>query len=545
MDNVRNIVIGIDFGTTYTAVAWADASQPNHVEIIRNWPTAGQVVSCQVPSEIAYDCADRTLYSWGYNISSLSRKIKWFKLSLELEEDVLELPFGLTSIDVTYDFPAAIQKHIMATLMRRMDSAVVQQASMVFALTVPAIWSDSARRKIQDAAMKAGMGKDTPPQIFSEPECAAIHALKDLDDIGSLRCNDRLLVCDAGGGTVDIITYEIVQTSPLSIVECTVGTGDYCGSTFVDREFEKFLARRLGSQYSNIPPLHIQQIIKNFEAVKMAPRDEPEQEIFHVSLPTVGHIESIGVQSGNLPITRVEMRALFDPIVDQVMSLISAQATAVPSVDLIILVGGFGECEYLYQRVLRWARTTSIRLLQPREASTAVVRGAVMKGLETIGISRTHIARRARRWYGVTVNEAFVDGVHSVIDLYSNPHTGQILAKNQIHWFIEKDQLIPNEQTFRHTFHRDFRYLSAWKDNLVSCSADTPPRRFEAPVARICTITSDLTRIKKKHFARHWRKFRSYKTAHYILCLGVQENNLTFKLEFCGRQYGVANIDFD
>ncbi|KAL8947831.1 MAG: hypothetical protein Q9222_005928 [Ikaeria aurantiellina] len=562
MEHAHNIVVGIDFGTTYTAVAWVDASQPHHVEIIRNWPTAGQVVSSQVPSEIAYHSADRTLYSWGYNISPLSRKIKWFKLSLEVDEDVLELPFGLTSVDVIYDFLAAIQKHVMATLVRRMDSVLVQQASILFALTVPAIWSDSARRRTQDAAIKTEMGKDMPPQIFSEPECAAIHALKDLNDIGSLRCNDRLLVCDAGGGTVDIITYEVVQIRPLSIGECTVGTGDYCGSTFVDREFERFLTRRMGSQYNAISPLHKQQIIKNFEATKMAFRDEPGQEVFHVSLPPVGDIESIGVQSGNLPITRVEMRALFDPIVDRVISLISGQAAAVSSVDLIILVGGFGESEYLYQRVLGWAKTTSIRVLQPREASTAIVRGAVMKGLETIGIPRTKIARRARRWYGVTVNETFVNGQHPITDRYTNPHTGQTLAKNQIRWFIEKDQLIPDEQTFRksclpeylrkqihsvpgHAFHRDFRHLSAWEDSLVSCSADTPPSRFEPPVVKLCTITSDLTHVQKKRFTRHWRGLRPYKTAHYILCLGVQDNNLAFKLEFRGHQYGLANIEFD
>lgn len=75
MDNLHRIVVGIDFGTTYTAVAWAEASNPNQIEIIKNWPTSGQLVGPQVPSEIAYSEEDRNLFSWGYNINPDRRKV--------------------------------------------------------------------------------------------------------------------------------------------------------------------------------------------------------------------------------------------------------------------------------------------------------------------------------------------------------------------------------------------------------------------------------------------------------------------------------------
>ncbi|KAL9027583.1 MAG: hypothetical protein Q9180_007310, partial [Flavoplaca navasiana] len=58
------------------------------------------------------------------------------------------------------------------------------------------------------------------------------------------------------------------------------------------------------------------------------------------------------------------------------------------SVNLVVLVSGFGEFDYLYQRVTMWASRTQIRVLQPREAATAIVRGAALKGLETIGMSK-------------------------------------------------------------------------------------------------------------------------------------------------------------
>ncbi|KAL8840650.1 MAG: hypothetical protein Q9176_003763 [Flavoplaca citrina] len=346
--------------------------------------------------------------------------IKWFKLSLELEQDVVELPLGLTSTDVISDFLSAIYKHIMATLHRRVDKETMQKATVDFALTVPAIWSDAARKKTQDSAVREGMGKSLLPQIYSESECAAIYALKDLDDVKSLCINDRILICDAGCGTVDIIIYKILQINPLSIIECTAGIGDYCGSTFIDREAEKFFIRRMGLHYAVFSSVQRQQVIKNFEAAKVAFRNEPEQEDFYVNLPTIGNIEEAGVQSGNFHMTRAEMRGLFNAVTDRVLDLINVQVRNVTSVNLVVLVGGFGDSEYLYQRVSMWASRAQIRVLQPREAATAIVRGAALKGLETIGLSKTHI-----------------------------------------------DQLKSDEETFRHGFHRDFRHLTKWKDTLV------------------------------------------------------------------------------
>lgn len=48
------IVVGVDFGTTYTAAAWAQDSGSGQLEVIDNWPASGEIVGTQVPSEIAY-----------------------------------------------------------------------------------------------------------------------------------------------------------------------------------------------------------------------------------------------------------------------------------------------------------------------------------------------------------------------------------------------------------------------------------------------------------------------------------------------------------
>jgi molecular chaperone DnaK (HSP70) len=51
------------------------------------------------------------------------------------------------------------------------------------------------------------------------------------------------LVVDCGGGTVDLTIRRLLSDG---LGEVTIRTGGLCGSTYIDREFIKFLVRKLG-----------------------------------------------------------------------------------------------------------------------------------------------------------------------------------------------------------------------------------------------------------------------------------------------------------
>lgn len=82
--------------------------------------------------------------------------------------------------------------------------------------------------------------------VVSEPEAAAIYTLHKADR-HDLNVGDTFLVVDAGGGTVDLITYRVDALYPaLEVTEVAPGTGGMCGSQLLNSNFQQFLDAKLG-----------------------------------------------------------------------------------------------------------------------------------------------------------------------------------------------------------------------------------------------------------------------------------------------------------
>lgn len=65
-------------------------------------------------------------------------------------------------------------------------------------------------------------------------------------DPHNIKVGDTFVLCDAGGGTVDLISYKVKALKPmLQITEAAPGSGSSCGSTFLNRIFQKFLKDKL------------------------------------------------------------------------------------------------------------------------------------------------------------------------------------------------------------------------------------------------------------------------------------------------------------
>ena len=147
--------------------------------------------------------------------------------------------------DLVADYLTALRKQVIKSLEQKFTAAALRTYRIEWVITTPAVWSMRAKDDTLKCAEEAGMGNGRAIQIVSEPEAAAAYAFQAIEPL-ALQPGKNIVICDAGGGTVDLITYRILDMSPLEVEESAISCGGKCGGVFVNRIFEKMLDNRLG-----------------------------------------------------------------------------------------------------------------------------------------------------------------------------------------------------------------------------------------------------------------------------------------------------------
>lgn len=112
---------------------------------------------------------------------------------------------------------------------------------------MPALWGDAAKARIRRCAQDANIGGESSLRIVSEPEAAAMYVLHYLN-LNIPLIGSTFVICDCGGGTVDLISYTILAQKPvLEVEEAVPGVGALCGSTFLNRNFYWQLHRKFAN----------------------------------------------------------------------------------------------------------------------------------------------------------------------------------------------------------------------------------------------------------------------------------------------------------
>ena len=315
------------------------------------------------------------------------------------------------------DFISALADHLRHILRRKLGEEVLAYVPFEYVITVPAVWSDSAKDSMLKACAKATAGSDV--QLIAEPEAAAIFALHGLDPHG-LHVGDSFVVCDAGGGTVALITYTIAKLKPvLEIKEAVAGAGALCGSAFLNDLFANMLREKLGT-VDGFDDEVLACAAEEFERAtkRQFPLAALPDQTFKIPVNGIADNDSLEIRGRWKRISGWELKTrVFEPVVKQVVDLVNEQifASNVP-IRAVCLVGGFGASVYLRER-LRQAVDAGIEVMQPSNAWTAVVMGAVMKGLALSGVGpAVRIAeRRARKHYGYELDLDYDEDLHKSI----------------------------------------------------------------------------------------------------------------------------------
>lgn len=193
------------------------------------------------------------------------------------------------------------------------------------------------------------------------------------------------------------------------------------------------------------------------ESVKRNFNEDDQQEV-NIPFPGLPDDEEAGLDSGFLVMSADQVRAIFEPVVAEVVRLLEGQVSSIAAkgdhVSGIILVGGFGQSNYLYNRLKSHFNSTpppaysekptsesivitgkpNIEVMQPMYAWTAVVRGAVLRGLDDSMV----LSRRSRFHYGTSYATVFDETKHSTADRYWSPLWERWMVSDRMQWHIAK-----------------------------------------------------------------------------------------------------------
>ncbi|CAO3633945.1 unnamed protein product [Cunninghamella blakesleeana] len=372
-------------------------------------------------------------------------------------------------------------------------------------LTVPAMWNDQAKAMMREAAIQANIISryDHPDRLMliSEPEAAALYCEKKSEQFNLIQ-GQRFMICDAGGGTVDLVVFEIDEKDGRrTLKEVTHGHGASCGSGFLDDRMRQYIHQKFIT-YGEINDHTMDYIMDAFINI-IKPEFDGLEDHF-IDLPgSMGLINdtTIGVDNGclHLPVNEL-LLYIFDPIVNQVLDLIEHQLQQSPILEALFLVGGFGQSNYLFRRIEeKFAHRVGMIGVPPR-GELAVVRGAVYFGLYPNIVTE----RVSRRTYGVETRMIFQPDLDPEEHFVINPRDKLHYCRKRFSVYVKKGQSIKINECI--TKHFVISYPNNTDSDLYAFDGDEPIPR----------LTTDPQIQKVGHFPISMPKLEGVKKGEKI-----------------------------
>jgi molecular chaperone DnaK len=376
-------VIGIDLGTTNSAVAVMEGGEPviiSNAEGGRTTPSmvavnkAGERLVGQVAKRQAVTNPDNTIFS----IKRLMGR-KYDEPSAEYDRKML--PYKITKAangDASVKMggkdysPPEISAMILQKLKTDAEAYLGEKVTEAV-ITVPAYFNDSQRQATKDAGKIAGMDV---LRIVNEPTAASLaYGLDKKND-------ETIAVYDLGGGTFDISILELGEGT--FQVKSTNGDTHLGGDDFDQRvmdwlcdEFKKDQGIDLRQDKMALQRLK--------EAAEKAKTELSTVQQTEVNLPFVT-ADASGPKHLNITLTRAKLEQLVTDLVEKTIepckqALTDAEKTA-SQIDEVILVGGQTRMPMVQKKVQEFFGKEPHKGVNPDEvvAIGAAIQAGVLKG---------------------------------------------------------------------------------------------------------------------------------------------------------------------
>ncbi len=382
-------IIGIDLGTTNSAVAVMEGDQVKVIENAEGTRTTPSVIAYLDDGEIlvgapakrqAVTNAKNTLYAVKRLIG---RKFE----DAEVQKDIKLMPFAIVKAPngdawVRAQGKDLAAQQVSAEVLRKMKKTAEDYLGHEVTeavITVPAYFNDSQRQATKDAGRIAGL---EVKRIINEPTAAALAFGMDKAGKG----DRKIAVYDLGGGTFDISIIEIADVEGEKQFEVLSTNGDTFlgGEDFDQRIIDYVVAEFKKEQGADLSKdvLALQRLKDAAEKAKIELSSATQTEI---NLPYIT-ADASGPKHLNIKLTRSKLESLVEELIQRtiepVKTALKDAGVKVTDIQDVILVGGQTRMPKVQEVVKDLFGKEPRKDVNPDEAVAvgAAIQGSVLAG---------------------------------------------------------------------------------------------------------------------------------------------------------------------
>ena len=380
-------IIGIDLGTTNSAVAIIEAGQPKIIENLEGNRTTPSIVSVnkngersvgQIAKRQAVTNPENTVYGvkrfMGHSFSDK-----------EVQSDIPRVAYKIKKGDndgvlITLGGKDSRPEEISAMILQKIKADVEAKLGETVTeavITVPAYFNDTQRQATMDAGKIAGLNV---LRVIPEPTAAALAY-----GFNSNK-NEKIAVYDFGGGTFDISILEVAVHDGNSVVEVKSVDGDsHLGGRDIDQKFVQYIAGEFKKDQGIDVTTDALALQRLDEAAEKAKHELSTQMETEINLPFI----TSGVDGPKhlvVKVTRAKLEELTKEFVDRSIEITKRALDASPfkkeEINEIIMVGGQTRMPMIVEAVKALFGKEPNRSINPDEvvALGAAVQAGVFQG---------------------------------------------------------------------------------------------------------------------------------------------------------------------
>ncbi|MBP6858461.1 MAG: molecular chaperone DnaK [Candidatus Pacebacteria bacterium] len=376
-------IIGIDLGTTFSAVAVMEAGVPRVLENAEGARTTPSIVAQSKTGErlVGLLAKRQAVTNPKNTIFQIKRFIGHTFDEESVQKDIKNVSFEVRKssnggIEVnmagTWMRPEEVSAMILTKLKNDAEARLGEKVTQAV-ITVPAYFNDSQRQATKDAGKIAGL---EVMRIINEPTAAALA-------YGFAKKKDeKIAVFDFGGGTFDISVLEVGD----DVIEVKSTDGDsHLGGRDIDAKIVNWLADTFQKENGidlRKDALALQRLDEAAEKAKIELSTAAQTEI-NIPFITSG---SDGPKHLLVTLTRAQLEQMTQEFIDRAMAITKRAVEASPfkvgEINEIVMVGGQTRMPALQDAVKKFFGKELHMGVNPDEvvAVGAAIQGGILGG---------------------------------------------------------------------------------------------------------------------------------------------------------------------